>query len=215
MAVEAGLADEELDAPAELARHALDVGADLVEACRPSVRAARADAGRRAILAEHLAQRRAPFAGGDAGLGAGDRGRHDVARLPCRGLRRSLERGATGLGVARRAPGLQPLRSARPRPRAAIDQDRPSPAESGEGSLSMNLLTPTTICRRARSPRAARVLLSTSCALHVADRRPRPRRPSRRCARAPPCASRFSSVDLAAISVEPSKMSPYSSRSVS
>ena len=44
-----------------------------------SLRMARADAGRRAVFAERLAQRKAPFAGGDAGFGAGDRGRHDVA----------------------------------------------------------------------------------------------------------------------------------------
>ena len=42
------------------------------------------DAGRRTILAEHLAQDLAPFAGGDAGFGRRDRRRHDIAALGCR-----------------------------------------------------------------------------------------------------------------------------------
>ena len=39
-----------------------------------------ADAGRRAVLAEHLAQTSGPLAGGAAGVGQRDRGRHDVRR---------------------------------------------------------------------------------------------------------------------------------------
>ena len=77
MAVEAGLADQERQPPAELARHAVDIGANVVEAVDVVAHGA-ADAGRRAVFAERLAQRPAPFAGGDAGFGAGDRGRHDV-----------------------------------------------------------------------------------------------------------------------------------------
>src|SRR6185295_14677755 len=107
VAVEAGLADQELDAPAELARHALDVGAHAVEPARIVARRA-ADAGRRAVFAERVAQRRAPFAGGDAGLGGGDRGGHDVAPFRGGGAQ-VLQRGRNGLCVARGAPGLQAL----------------------------------------------------------------------------------------------------------
>src|SRR5438552_11523866 len=72
VAVEARLADHELQAPAELARDAVDVGAQIVEA-HGLVARRTADAGRRAVLAEALAQGKAPFAGRDAGLGAVDR----------------------------------------------------------------------------------------------------------------------------------------------
>ncbi len=77
-----------------------------------------------------------------------------------------LERGQRGLDrgiVALRAPGLELLDL------AALGffrhgEDRlPRASASGEGSLSMNLLTPTTICspRSMRSSRA--VFDSTSC----------------------------------------------------
>ena len=107
MAVEAGLADQEFQPPAELARHAVDVGAQVVEAHGLVARRA-ADAGRRAILAEAFTQREAPFAGGDAGFGAGDRGRHDVAVL-LRGRAQLLQRRRDRLLIARGAPGLEPL----------------------------------------------------------------------------------------------------------
>ena len=88
-------------------RHAIDVGADVVEPVHVVAHGA-ADAGRRAVFAERLAQRPAPFAGGDAGLGAGDRGRHDVAVLLRRGAE-LLERGGDRLGVAGRPPRLETL----------------------------------------------------------------------------------------------------------
>ena len=66
------------------------------------------DAGGRAVLAEHLAQGLRPLAGGDAGMGAGDRGRHDVAAFLGGGL--ELGQGAgDGLGVAGGAVRLQAL----------------------------------------------------------------------------------------------------------
>ena len=61
----------------------------------------RPDAGRRAIFAEFAAQRRAPFAGRDAGFGRLDRGRHDVA--PAR-RRRAQIRAARPRRAPRRAP---------------------------------------------------------------------------------------------------------------
>src|SRR6202030_3953793 len=88
-------------------RHAVDLGADIVEAFGVIAHGG-ADAGRRAVLAERRAQRKTPFAGGDAGFGAGDRWRHDVAA----GFRRfaySVERRGARLGIARVAPGGESL----------------------------------------------------------------------------------------------------------
>src|SRR5690348_814041 len=96
VAVEAGLADEESHAPAEFLRDAVDIGADVVQTGDVVAHGA-ADAGRRAVFAEGLAQGPAPFAGRDAGLRAGDRGRHDVAAA----LRRALERRERRLDRAR------------------------------------------------------------------------------------------------------------------
>src|SRR5207247_1961864 len=91
MAVESRLAHQKFDAPAELARYALDLGTHAVEAIARMRRRAR-HTGRRAVLAENFAQRRAPFPGGDPGFGAFDRGRHDVAAL-LRGASEGIERG--------------------------------------------------------------------------------------------------------------------------
>src|SRR6185437_12898339 len=107
MAVETGLADQESHAAAELLRHAVDVGADVVEAGDVVAHGA-ADAGWRAVFAKGLAQRPAPFAGGDAGLRAVDRGRHDIAAALCSALQ-GRERILHRARVALRAPGFQPL----------------------------------------------------------------------------------------------------------
>src|SRR6185295_1581228 len=107
VAVEPRLADQKGQAPPELARDAVDLGADGVEAGDVVTRRI-ADAGRRAVFAERLAQRPAPFAGGDAGLGAFDRGRHDVL-IAGGGALEVLQRGGHGTLVARGAPGLEPL----------------------------------------------------------------------------------------------------------
>ena len=64
------------------------------------------NAGRRAVLAEDLAQRRAPFARRDAGLGGRDRRLHDVAAFLGGAL--DFREGRGGLfGVAVFAPGLE------------------------------------------------------------------------------------------------------------
>ena len=71
MAVEPGLADQQFQPTAELFRNAVDLGANLIKPF--GVVAHRgAHSGRRAIFAEGGTQRGAPFAGGDAGLRAGD-----------------------------------------------------------------------------------------------------------------------------------------------
>src|SRR5262249_28596537 len=100
-------ADQHGQPPPKLARDAVHFGADIVEAGDVVARGG-ADAGRRAVFAERLAQRPAPFASGDAGLGAFDRGRHDVAGAAgC--IPGILERGRAGTRVARGAPRGEPL----------------------------------------------------------------------------------------------------------
>jgi hypothetical protein len=106
MAVEAGLADQELQPFAEPARGGIDRGAHVVEAGGVVAHGA-PDAGRRAVFAEDFPQGRAPLAGGDPRLGAGDRGRHDI-RAVGGGAAQGVERFFHGDIVARRAPGLQP-----------------------------------------------------------------------------------------------------------
>ncbi len=73
VAVEAGLADEELGAGADLVGDALHLAAHLVELAA-DLAGGRGDARRRAVFAEDAAQRRTPFAGRHAGLGGGDGG---------------------------------------------------------------------------------------------------------------------------------------------
>ena len=107
MAVEPGLADQEGQAATELAGYPVDVGADVVEPADVVAHGA-ADAGRRAVFAERFAQRPAPFAGGDAGLGAGDRGWHYIAAAGG-GAFQFAERRRNRVFVARRTPGDQPL----------------------------------------------------------------------------------------------------------
>ena len=90
----------------------------------------------------------------------------------------------------------------------------PSPAVSGEGSVSVQLLTPTTICSpRLDAAQPLRVALDEA-PLHVVDGRHRAAH-GLDALRARPWPAAFSSSTLRAITVEPSKMSPYSSRSVS
>src|SRR6185437_6086531 len=106
MTVEAGLADQELDAAPEPVRDRFDGCPDGLElspvACDGGLR----NAGRSAVLTEDLAQRRAPLAGRDAGLGGGDRRLHDIAALP--GGPFDLGKSGGGFfGVAVFAPSLQ------------------------------------------------------------------------------------------------------------
>src|SRR5262249_58233969 len=83
----------------------VEVGAQVVEADRVVARRA-PDAVGRAVLAEAFAQREAPFAGGDAGYGALDRGRHDVAVFSGRAAQ-FLESRRDRLLIAGGAPGLE------------------------------------------------------------------------------------------------------------
>ena len=208
-----GLPTRNLSAPPEPAAGRLDRRADLGEIARGRGRGL-ADAGRRAVLAEHLAQRRAPFAGGDAGLGGGDRGRHDVVARP-RAAACSVGEGAPRRRP-RRGPRARPsgARSARPRRAGSTTMMAPSPAVSGEGSVSVKRLTPTTVCLAGldagRAARRCSRPARPSC-----SRWRRPRRPSRRSARARPGRRPSARRPCASTTGVPSKMSSYSSRSVS
>src|SRR5262249_14552623 len=91
----------------ELARDAVDIGAQVVETDGLVARRA-SDAGGCAVFTEAFAQRKAPFARGDAGLGTDDGGRHDVAVLARRGAQ-FLERRRHRLLVAAGAPRLETL----------------------------------------------------------------------------------------------------------
>ena len=102
MAVEPGLANQKLEPPAELFGDALDLGANVIEPFGVVAHCG-ADAGRRAIFAERSAQRGAPFAGGHAGFGAGDRGRHDVGAA-LRRAAQSIKRRGNRLPVALLSP---------------------------------------------------------------------------------------------------------------
>src|ERR1051326_2833913 len=101
-----GLCDPEFHGSPELLRPAVDLAAQIVEPDRVVAHAA-PDAGRRAVFAKTPAQHRAPLAGGDARLRAGDRGRHDVAARACRAGEIGECR-LDGRLVARRAPRLEP-----------------------------------------------------------------------------------------------------------
>ena len=169
-----------------------------------------ADAGRRAIFAEDAAQRRAPFAGGDAGLGAGDRRLHDVAAflggalqigsaaltaLASRAARQASRRSICSSSI--RVDGLDGACCRRQRRRLRL-----GPAVDADNDLLARLDLPQALARCSRPG-----------ALHVVDGRDRAAHPSMRVSS---CRGRgFSSATLRSITFEPSKMSPYSSRSVS
>src|SRR5215469_13693692 len=109
MAVEPGLADQHLEPPSARCRdlgkalaHRLDAALRLLLSGERGL----GDAGRRTVIAEDGAQASGPFAGGDAGAGAGDRRLHDVPPL----AHRRLERGealARRFAIASVAPRFQ------------------------------------------------------------------------------------------------------------
>src|SRR5690554_5759588 len=105
MAVEPRLADKEFETAAKLHRNGIHHLAHAVEIARRIARGMR-HAGRRAILAIDVAQRRTPFACGDARFRTGNGWLHDVAAILCRGAQIS-KGGFHRLTVARLAPLLQ------------------------------------------------------------------------------------------------------------
>ena len=129
--VQAGLADQELQRPAELLAQCRAPAPHLAASPRaPPPLAPPRHPGRRPVLAEHLAQRAGPLADGHAGPGAVQRGRHQVlvglGRVAQRGQRRRRPRSAS--------------RAAR---QARTRFDRPPPRPPGRRSG----------CRRPRGPR--------------------------------------------------------------
>ena len=148
MAVEARLADQELDAAGRACAETRSTSAaDLVEiaapsrwaaACATPVGARYSPNTSRSVRPTRPSSRR-PCA-------ARDRRLHDVAAFLAAARSSSASAAVDGLGVAAGAPGLRAARSARPPPRGSTTSMAPSPADSGEGSVSVQRLTPTTIC---------------------------------------------------------------------
>lgn len=103
MAVEPGLADQELEPAAKLARDRVDSLAHRRELARIGARRL-PHAGGRAVFAKDLAQRGPPFAGGHASLRRRDGRLHDVAPLSGRAPE-IPERLGHGRVVAGLAPG--------------------------------------------------------------------------------------------------------------
>ena len=116
MAVEAGLADHEFQPAAELARDAVDIGAQIVEA-DGSLRGARpTPVGAR--YSPKLSRRAKPHSPVvTPALAQAIEGRHDVAVFSGRGAQLPQRRRDRFL-VARAAPGLEALDLLRPRPAA-------------------------------------------------------------------------------------------------
>ena len=103
MAVEPRLADKDLQPAPERLADALDLLPQGLEVLRGRRRRCLAHAGRRAVLAERLTQRRRPLAGRHADAGGGDRRGHDV--LVAAGDPRELrERGVDPRLVSGSAP---------------------------------------------------------------------------------------------------------------
>ena len=180
---------------------------------RPGARLA--DAGRRAVVAEDVAQRLRPLAGRHAGAGGGDRRGHDVlvvVAAPRAAARRA--RASTARRVALRAPlaqrrdllGLD----------AGVDGEDPAVGALRRAARARSRVAVLPDDDRARRPRCggsargASRRAPPSCTAPPRPRRRAPRRsPSRRARR------RRSSATRPSMTFEPSKMSGYSSRSVS
>jgi hypothetical protein len=100
VAVEAGLADQDLGRAPERLGELAHRAAHRLEALVRDRGGGDGDPGRRAVLAEDRRARLRPLAGGDAGVGRADRRRHDV--LPVR--RRVAQAGERRLHLGLVAP---------------------------------------------------------------------------------------------------------------
>jgi hypothetical protein len=105
--VQARLADQDLQPPAERLGDPVDLVAAAPRGGRPRLRQSPPHAGGRAVGTEDLAQRLRPLAGGTAGAGCGDRRRHDVLVLLARHARELGQRRVDRALVARLAPAAQ------------------------------------------------------------------------------------------------------------
>ena len=104
------------------------------------------DAGRRAVVAEHLAQGARPLAGRRPGLRRLDRRRHDVRRLVGRGLGEVVERRARPRpGRARPSTRSSASRRSRSTSGSGVRMPPSAPAVSGESSVSVKQFWPITL----------------------------------------------------------------------
>ena len=177
--------------------------------------AALADAGGGAVLAERVAQRLGPLAGGHAGAGGGDRRRHDVLRVV--GGRRARARPAP----RRRPPGRARRASARAAARclastSGIDDQDPAVGAGGErrGLGRGEAVHADHDLLAGLDPLPALALGLDQRGLHVVDGLDGAAELGHRGA-SPPGRPRAAPSTSPSITLEPSKMSGYSSRSVS
>ena len=203
-----GLATRNFGGPPGIALHPLGDGAE------PAGRRAAAPPTPvgRPVLAEHLAHHGAPLAGRAAGPGQGDRRRHDVlvrTRRPA-AARRARRATAASSRAARQAATSAIVSASTA---GSTRRIAPSPP-SGDGSVSVNRLTPTTTCSPDSMRRVRSAIDATSRRLqrldgveraahrqHVVELGLRRLDAARRCGVSTTC--------------EPSKRSSYSSRSLS
>ena len=165
VAVEPGLADEDADRVAELRARAPGPARAPRPSPSPTRRAHAADAGGRAVLAEHLAQRAGPLADGAAGTCQRDRRGHEVRRSPRavsrsvverarrprrRRARRATPRGARSARCSAASSTTRMLRLAVER----VDERRVA--------VSVKRLTPTTVMSPDSMRRTRSALLCTS-----------------------------------------------------
>ena len=142
--VEPGLADQELEAPAERLAHLLDLLAQLGDLlARDGGRLA--DARRGTILTEHRPQRLRPLAGRCPRPRGRDRRRHDVLCFVRGDACELVERLRDGGLVALVAPALQGGALLCLDLRVDDEDSAVPPAVSGEGSVEVKRFMPTTV----------------------------------------------------------------------
>ena len=208
VAVEAGLGDQELRRAAGDRAHVLG---HLGELAGPPADGG-ADPGRGAVLAEHRAQLGGPLAGRAAGRGQRDRRRHDVravARRP--GAAPSSALATASSSRAARHAATSAISSASTA--GSTVRMLPAPAERRRLGLGEPVDADDDLLAGLDAPGALR----PSSAPAGPSARRRPRTPRRARARPParPTPRRAAPRSPPRSRVEPSKMSSYSSRSLS
>ena len=212
VAVEAGLGDQQLGRTARAGGQRLGPGQHPAELGAPVTDPA-ADAGGGPVLAEHLPEGAGPFAGGATGVGQGDGCRHDV--LGALGRPPQLIEGPSDGGAVPSGPpsfdvGPELGLHGRVDPQDRLHATGLSEAR-GDSAVSVKQLTPTTWSSPVSMRRTRSAWLPTRRDLS-----------SSMASKAPPSESTSSnsaheasatSAVFFSMTTEPSKMSPYSSRS--
>ena len=216
VAVETGLADEELEPAPERLADPLDLVVELGEILARRRRVASPTPVGARYSPNTLAQRLRPLAGRDAGAGGGDRRRHDVlsgsSRRPRRAHASAASTAAWSRSARQRSSGGAAL-APRPRGRRRGSRRRRRRSAARARSSSKRFI-PTTVCSPDSIRRQRSRWDSTSARLHVVDGLDGAAELRRR-APSPSRAPATSSATRPSITCEPSKMSAYSSRSVS